>query len=314
MTNRKIALIFPGQGSQFVGMGSDFYSEKSQTKEIFETADKTLNFSLSSIILKGPAEKLNETSVCQPAILSVSFCAFKLFITEITRRNIPLKINAVLGHSLGEYTALTSANVLDFTQSISLVHKRGKFMEEVKNGGMAAIIGLPFEEVKEIIKNIKGAEIANLNCPGQTVIAGDLISLEQAMKETKKRGANMVLKLKVSIPSHSSYMKEAKEKLKKELEKIDFRKPDFPIIPNYSAESTEEPYALKQALIEQMTNPLKWEESIRKAIHLGINTFIEIGPGKVLSGLVRRINTKVETLRVSDLQTLEETIHALKQR
>jgi [acyl-carrier-protein] S-malonyltransferase len=312
MVNRKTALIFPGQGSQFVGMGSDFYSEIPQAKEIFEAADKILSFSLSSIILKGPEEKLNETSICQPAVLSVSFCAFKIFMNEITRRNISLQINAALGHSLGEYTALTATGVLDFHESVLLVHKRGKFMEEVKNGGMAAIIGLSLEEVKEIINKLKGVEIANLNCPGQTVIAGNLTSLEQVMKRAKEKGAKMVLKLKVSIPSHSSYMKDAKEKLKMELEKIDFKKPSFPIIPNYSAELTEEPSTLKQALIEQMTNTVKWEESIRKAINSGINTFIEIGPGKVLSGLVKRINPEVEIFMVSDLETLEQTLQVLK--
>jgi [acyl-carrier-protein] S-malonyltransferase len=310
--NKKIALMFPGQGSQFVGMGSDFYSEKPQTKELFEAADKILGFDLSSTILKGPEEKLNQTSICQPAILTISFLAFKVFMQEIPKNNINFQIGALMGHSLGEYTALTSAGVLDFEQSISLVYKRGKFMEETKNGGMAAIIGLSPEKVEEIVNDTKGAEIANLNCPGQTVISGTSESIEQAMEKAKEAGAKTAIRLKVSIPSHSSYMQEAKDKLKAELDRTDFKKPAFPIIPNYSAELTEDTSMLKKALIEQMTNTVRWEESIRKAIDYGINAFIEIGPGKVLSGLVKRINREAEILRVSDLQTLEETIQALK--
>lgn len=309
---KKTALIFPGQGSQFVGMGSDFYSEKPQNKELFKAADKTLGFDLSSTILKGPEEKLNQTSICQPAILTVSFLAFKVFMQEISKNNINLQIGALLGHSLGEYTALTAAGVLDFQQSVLLVYKRGKFMEETKNGGMAAIIGLDLEQVTKIVDEIDAVEIANLNCPGQTVISGTSESLKQVMEKAKEAGAKMAVRLKVSIPSHSSYMKEAKDKLKTELDKTDFKKPAFPIIPNYSAESTEDISMLKEALTEQMTNTVKWENSIKNAIGLGVDTFIEIGPGKVLSGLVKRINSEVAVLRVSDLQTLEETIKALK--
>ncbi|HIE43879.1 MAG TPA: ACP S-malonyltransferase [Candidatus Omnitrophica bacterium] len=232
---------------------------------------------------------------------------------EQKRRNFTFDIEAALGHSLGEYTALVSAGVLDFSEGVLLVHKRGRFMEEVQNGGMVAILGLGSEDVGDIVKNIEGVEIANLNCPGQIVIAGENLSLKEAEIESKKRGARLTLKLKVSIPSHSSYMKGAKEKLREEVKKIEFKSPSFPVVPNYLALPMRDSSPLKEAIIEQMTNPVRWEESVQKLIDSGVETFIEIGPGKVLSGLVKRVNRDTECLRVSDLKSMEETIRALNE-
>lgn len=309
--NKEVALMFPGQGSQYVGMGKDFYESYPEAREFFKITDGVLGFSLSSIVFEGPEERLATTSICQPAVLTVSYIAFRILMKIKRERKLPFKIRFALGHSLGEYTALISSGVIDFPSGVLLVYKRGRFMEEIQNGGMVAILGLPLEQIEEIVKEIKGVEIANVNSPGQIVIAGIDDALKEAERKAKTKGAKATVRLKVSIPSHSSYMRKAKERLREELRKIEFKKPKFPVVTNYSASPVADPIVLKESLIEQMTNRLRWDESIRNVIASGVETFIEIGPGKVLSGLVKRINREVQILRVSDVETLEETLNIL---
>jgi len=296
-------------------MGKDLYDKYSLAKEIFELADKTLGFNLSNIIFTGPEEKLTQTPICQPAILTVSYVVFKIFRAELEKKNFVLKPKVALGHSLGEYSSLLAAGVLNFPEAVALVHKRGRFMQENSiQGGMLAVLGLPSEKVEQIAASIAGVEVANYNCPGQVVLSVKRESLERASSEVERQGAKRVVKLQVSIPSHSSFMENAAKNLSEELEKIEFKEPLFPVISNYSAQSTNEPAILQENLVQQMIHPVRWAESIEEAILQGGDTFLEIGPGKVLSGLLKRINPQVQSLRISDTATLGETLEKVASR
>jgi len=303
----KVAFVFPGQGSQYVGMGRDLVAKFSYTRKFFDEACQVLGFNLAKICFEGPEEELKKTEITQPAILTVSAICL-----EAMKSFGNIKAEAVAGHSLGEYTALYSAGSLSFSDAIKLVNLRGRFMQEavpVGEGGMVAILGLDHNVVKEIcIKASKKGtvEAANVNSPGQIVISGKATGIAEAGKLAKEAGAKRVIELAVSAPFHSSLMKPAADNLAAELEKIEIKDAQVPIVSNVTADYITDAGAIKELLIKQMTSSVLWEDSIVKMTNDGFDTFIEIGPGKVLTGLIKKINSKAKLYNIGDAASLGE--------
>lgn len=282
------AYIFPGQGAQYVGMGKDLYDNCAPAKEIFEQANRTLDFDIAKLCFEGPIEELTKTANCQPAILVVSIAALKTFRVENKR----FKPKVALGLSLGEYSALVAAGSLAFGDAVRLVRLRGQFMEDAARqfpGKMASLIGASVEAAEEISKEA-GCEIANLNCPGQVVISGSEASIEKAVNISKDKGVKRAVILQVSGAFHSSLMTQAGHRLKEEILKVSFFEPEFPIISNINAGPETHPKEITENLIDQVSCSTRWEESIRYVSSQKINTFLEIGPGNILNGLIKRID------------------------
>ena len=303
----KTAFIFPGQASQYTGMGKDLYENFTAAKKIFREADEALGFSISKICFDGPDEKLKLTEITQPAILTVSIATFAALQQEGEDH-----FDYCAGHSLGEYSALVAAGSLSLPEAVVAVHKRGKYMQSavpVDKGAMTAVIGLDRNKIEQICEKINSASSvvipANYNSPGQIVIAGHREAVEKAGEEIKKAGAKRVVPLAVSAPFHTPLMKPAAEKLKKDLEKIEFRDLKAPLATNVDADFIKDGDRAKDALIRQVESPVKWQESIEEMIKEGINTFVELGPGKVLTGLVKRIDKSVRTYNIEDSKTLD---------
>jgi len=300
------AFIFPGQGSQYVGMGKEFYDHFRVAKEVFEEADDTLRFSISSLCFQGPEEELRMTENTQPAILTTSIATLKVLQTE---KGINPQFTA--GHSLGEYSALVASGALTFAEAVQTVRLRGKFMQEavpVGEGAMAAILGMEREEVERLCDEAAAGEVlspANFNCPGQIVIAGHSKAVQRAIERVKQDGKRAVL-LPVSAPFHSPLMKPAGERLEKALEEITVKNLNVPVVTNVEAEINTSKDRVKPLLVAQVSSPVRWEESMRKMIKEGIEKVLEIGPGKVLSGLMKRIDPEVETGNLEDIQTLRK--------
>jgi [acyl-carrier-protein] S-malonyltransferase len=307
----KIAFIFPGQGSQYAGMAKEFIENFTESKDVFETASSVLGYDLANLCQHGPVEKLNLTENTQPAILASSIAILR----PLERRG--LTANAAAGHSLGEYTAVTAAGGFEFKDAITLVQKRGQYMQEAVPEGtglMAAILGMERNDVEktchEAAKNgIVGP--ANYNSPGQIVIAGEKKAVEQAMELAKAAGAKKVIPLAVSVPSHCSMMKQAGQRLAQDLEKVNISDLRMPIVNNADAKFLRTASEIRQSLVRQISSPLYWEDSIRNMASDGFDTFIEIGPGKVLSGLVRRIAKDAKVLNVEDQKSMSDTLDAL---
>ncbi|WCL56146.1 ACP S-malonyltransferase [Bacillus safensis] len=309
----KIAFLFPGQGSQKIGMGKDLFDQEAVSKAVFEEADNTLGFDLSSMIFEGDAEELTLTYNAQPALLTTSIAILKKF------EESGIKADYAAGHSLGEYTALVAAGALSFKDAVYAVRKRGELMNEAVpagEGAMAAILGLDKAALVEVTKEVTESghlvELANLNCPGQIVISGTAKGVELASEKAKEKGAKRAIALEVSGPFHSALMKPAAEKFTDVLSKLDIADAKTPVISNVTADMVTSRDEIETKLIEQLYSPVRFEESVERLIDLGVTTFIEIGPGKVLSGLVKKVNRRLTTISVSDQETIEAAIQTLK--
>ncbi len=305
----RVAFIFPGQGSQYVGMGKNLYEKYPEARETFDEASEALGYSVSELCFNGPKEELNRTYRTQPCILTASIAAYRV----LSLRGIsPV---AVAGHSLGEYSALVAADVISFTDAVKLTEKRGRLMQDAVPEGrglMAAILGLDREKVDEVCLSVTSGYVApaNYNCPGQIVIAGEKEAVEEAMALAKENGAKRAVALSVSAPSHCALMIEASKGLVAELERIVFNPPKVPVVNNADAIFLNTIDSIKASLVKQLDSPLLWEDSIRNMIDSGIDTFVEVGPGKVLTGLVKRIDSSVTVLYTDD--DIEKVIEQLR--
>lgn len=301
------AFQFPGQGSQQVGMGKDLAERFPAAARIFARADEVLGFPLSRLCFEGPAEALNDTINAQPAILTASVAALRV-LEE--RGESP---TCVAGHSLGELTALVAADALTFEDALLLVRERGRLMKAAgarRPGGMAAVLGLDTNEVAAICEHISQETggyvgIANDNSPGQVVISGDETALAAGIEAMHAAGARRVIRLAVSIAAHSPLMAEAAAAFRHALEKVPFRQPRIPFIANATTEELTEPESIREALVRQLTSPVRWRESVRRMIHRGVARFVEVGPGDVLTNLLRRIDPSVQGLTVAQVLGLQ---------
>ena len=304
------ALIFPGQGSQSVGMGHELYKKFDLVKKIFKEADEKLNYSISKIILEGPESDLKLTKNTQPAILTISYSIFKL-ITEEFKINFKENITFYAGHSLGEYSALVASGSLSFTDAVLLLHQRGKYMQEAVpdgKGSMIAVMGLNIDEINKFVGEIKKdkgvCEIANDNSYSQVILSGDKSAIEEISKILKNNKKKSI-SLPVSAPFHCSLMKPAAKNMEKNIFETNFNNPAVPIISNVTAQTTKNPDDIKKLLIEQIFSKVRWRESIEYMISKGVKEFVEIGPGKVLSGLVKRINDKVSSKSINTIEEIQ---------
>lgn len=309
----KIGLLFPGQGSQKVGMGKDLSDAYPTAKKVFEEADEALGFALSARCFEGPEETLTLTTNTQPAILTTSIAALRVF-----REQVELDAAFVAGHSLGEYSALVCAGAIDFADAVRTVRKRGEFMQEavpVGTGTMAAIMGLEREKVEELCQQVNRdnniVTLANINSPGQFVISGHTDAVNNVVELAKENGAKRAIPLAVSAPFHCSLMQPAAERLEEVLNAVTFSDLRVPLMNNAEASVITSGEEARASLVRQMYKPVEWELSIRRIIEQGVSAFIEIGPGKVLAGLLKRIEKKVKGLNVHDVKTLERTVQSL---
>ncbi|MBM6618480.1 ACP S-malonyltransferase [Bacillus suaedaesalsae] len=309
----KIALIFPGQGSQTVGMGKELADQYLEVQEIFNRADQKLGISLSKLIFEGPQDQLTLTVNTQPALLTTCMAIYERF------KQSGIIPSYVAGHSLGEYTALVASESISFEDAVYTVRKRGEFMEEAVPAGigaMAAVLGIEVNPLQDVTNQVteegNPVQLANLNCPGQIVISGSAKGVELAGSLAKEAGAKRVIPLEVSGPFHSSLMKPAAEQLKSVLDSISIQEAKIPVIANVTASQMTDAEVIKEKLVEQLYSPVRWQQSVEEMINLGVDTFIEIGPGKVLSGLVKKVDRSVKIFSVYDEESLANTITTLK--
>ena len=309
----KLAFLFPGQASQYPGMGRDLAEAFAESRQVFDEADAALGFSLSKLCFDGSEDTLKQTENTQPAILTVSIAAYR----AIEKRGIVPDFAA--GHSMGEYSALVAAGTLEFAAAVKLVRERGRYMQEAVpagEGAMAAILGLAPAEVADICKKAAGKEIvspANLNSPEQTVISGHAAAVKRAVEIASQSGAKRAVILPVSAPFHCELMAPAQKRLEPDLRATAFAPLRFPVITNVDAEAITSGEEARDALIRQVTQPVRWFDSIREMIEAGVTIFVEVGPGKVLSGLLRQIDRSVHSFNVEDAKSLQSTMDKIAQ-
>jgi len=310
----KIACIFPGQGAQYPGMGKELAENYSEAMRIFDLASERLGIDMRKLCFEGDEEELKKTENTQPSILTASIAMLEV----LKLKGIVPDITA--GLSLGEYSALVASKAIDFADAVALVKKRGKYMQEAVPAGegtMAAVMGMERESVMECLKMASGygvVEAANFNCPGQIVIAGHTKAVEHACTILKEKGAKRAIMLPVSAPFHSSLLKPAGDKLAEELEKVDIYDNELPVVSNVNAQVILNKYEIKKCLVEQVSSSVLWEDSVRHMIDLGVDTFIEVGPGKTLSAFVKKIDKSLYVYNVEDIESLENTIVSIRER
>ncbi|MNB81548.1 Malonyl CoA-acyl carrier protein transacylase [compost metagenome] len=302
----KTAFVFPGQGAQAVGMAKDVYDAIPASRAIFEQGDEALGFALSSLVFEGPDSELKMTVNTQPALLTASTALLEAL------KGKGLEADYVAGHSLGEYSALVAAGVLSYTDAVKLVRLRGRFMEEaVPNGqgAMAAVLGAERDNLAALCASISETdgpvELANVNCPGQIVVSGSQAGVNAVVQRAKEAGAKRAIPLEVSGPFHSSMMKEAAERLEAELLKTEFKAPAVPVVVNVTALPVTDPEELRQLLVRQVYSPVLWQDSVERLIAEGVDTFVEIGSGSVLAGLIRKIDKNVKVIGINSLASIE---------
>ena len=312
MTQSLIAFLFPGQGSQAVGMGKELAEKYAIARQTFEEADAALGYKLSQLCFEGPEEKLRMTEITQPAILTASVAAWRVL------KEKGLTPRFVAGHSLGEYSAHVAADTITFADAVRTVRNRGKYMQEavpVGVGAMAAILGMDLQKVTAVCSEASQGEVcepANINSPEQIVISGNASAVERAIKLADERGAKRAKLLPVSAPFHCSLMKPAQDRLANDLRSIKFQTPSIPVVCNVDALPLEDADSSRDALLRQVTGSVKWDQSMRLLISKGIQTFLEVGPGKVLCGLMRQIDRSRTCLNVADEASLQKTLDGMK--
>lgn len=308
----RLAFVFPGQGSQYVGMGREFFKLYPAAREVFSAADDALGFSLSSFCFEGPKEELQKTVNTQPAVLTASIASLRVLQLHGVGTDV------AAGHSLGEYAALVAARAFDFQTAVKLTRKRGQFMQEavpLGSGGMLAVLGLERARLEAVVRKARAKgviEAANFNCPGQTVLAGETAALEAAVAAAKEAGAKKCVILPVSGPFHSSLMRRASELFAIELEDAHIKRLTFPVVANVTADYVTTAAEVRSALVRQIVSPVLWEESVQRLAEGGVKIFVEVGPGKVLSGLIKRTALQATCCNVEDQASLEATLGVLQ--
>jgi [acyl-carrier-protein] S-malonyltransferase len=312
----KTAFIFPGQGSQAVGMAKDAYEAVPAATEVFRQADERLGFALSTLIFEGPDTALKQTSNTQPALLTASIALYEAF-----KEKMGIHPDYVAGHSLGEYSALVASGVLAFEDAVEIVRTRGEFMEQAipdGQGGMAAVLGADREALAALCRDITESgqlvELANINCPGQIVVSGTKEGVAAVAERVKEAGGKRAITLEVSGPFHSSLMKEAATKLSGKLEAVTFSKAQVPVVANVTAKPVREGSEVRQLLVDQVYSPVLWEDSVTWLLEQGVDTFVEFGPGSVLTGLVKKIDKSVKLYNISSLESFASVTEALEAR
>lgn len=303
----KTAFVFPGQGAQYAGMGKDFYDNFRESKEVFQKANEALGFDLAKLCFDGPDEDLSITKITQPALLTVCMAIYEVIIKNSKTDSVVMG-----GLSLGEYSALTAASAMDFETAVKLVYNRGNYMQNavpIGEGGMMALLGCTDEDAIRFCISVTERfgllEPANFNCPGQIVVGGKKEAIENALKQTSEFNIKRAIKLQVSAPFHTSMLKSAGTRLKEDLEKIKFKKPSFDVISNVDTEYYSDDSVIAEKLEKQVYNPVRWEECVRKMIADGVNTFVEIGPGKTLSSFIKKIDKNVKSVNIDSISSLE---------
>lgn len=304
---KRIAFVFPGQGAQAVGMGKDFFDSHEGARTVFEQADKALGFNISELIFQGPDEQLKKTANTQPALLTTSIAMLAAV------RELGIEPDFVAGHSLGEYCALVAAGVMSFEDAVRTVRARGEFMEQAVpggQGGMAAVLGADREKLAELCAAITAegsvVEMANVNCPGQIVVSGSVQGVQAVVERGKEAGAKRVIPLEVSGPFHSSLMKPAAERLAAALANVDIRDARIPVVANVTADSVLEAEFIRRLLVEQVVSPVLWEDSVAWMIAQGVDTFVEIGSGTVLAGLIKKVDKQVQVLSINSREAFDK--------